>query len=96
MAFRIFNTLSNFNEELINIIFKELTCFFIVGICDLIFFDINKNETYMLDYSKDEMLVTIIPIFIHILTQINNSSLIINHRMVGLTNKHNLRWFSGK
>ena len=50
----------------------------------------------MLDYSKYQMLAAIVPIFGHLLPQIDFASLTINHRMVDVTHKHYLRRFARK
>ena len=96
LAFGCFYTFSDFEEELINIVFVLFSGFFIEWISDFVFFDINENESNGLDNGEYEMLRAIIPLFLDLCTKIKKPSIKINHRMPYFTHKVYFRRPSGE
>lgn len=63
LAFGGLDALSDFDEELIDIVFEEFGCFFVAGGGYLVFFDIEEDESDVLYDGEDEMFGAIVPVF---------------------------------
>ena len=93
LTFGIFHTLAHFDEKFIDIVLEEFSCFFVTGICHFVFFHIDEDKSDMLNDCENQMFASIIPVFCHFISKIKLSGVRVDHGMVDLTDKEDLRRF---
>lgn len=96
MILRILNALPHLNEELVDVVLEQFSCFPVERIGGLILFDIDEDEAYVLDDCEDEMFGAVVPIFLYIFSKVESAVFWVDHGMVDFWDEGDLWGFSGE
>ena len=96
MSFGVLHTFSDFDEELVYVVFEKFSCFFVEGVGIFVLFDVDEDQSDVFNDCKDEMLAAIVPIFIDLVSKVQGSTLLVDHRMEYLADEDHLRRFIGE
>jgi len=90
------DALPHFYEKFIHVILEQLSCPFVSGVKGLVLFNIDENESNMLDDCENEVLTAVIPIFSHFFPQVKLSRLGVDHGVIDFADEHHFGGFSGE